>query len=301
MPEGEVYVAVESPRGELGCYIASDGSAEAVPHAHAGAVVRQHPVPAAHDARPPRRRRRGDHLLASTRSSETSTDDADMRPRRLTDRGDVSRLTTPTCRRQGDHRALPAAEVGADPAAAPRPGAGRLRHQRGDGAHRRAHRRTRRPRCYGTATFYEMFKFEPVGKYLVNICGTMSCALLGADELMHHAEERLGIKAGGTTPDGAVHARARRVPGGLHRGAVPAGQLPLPLPGHAPSSSTSSSTTSPPARLDGEIPPHGTLARVRQRIPADRGVGAVRPRRRHRRRRRGCRRQPAARRERAPA
>ena len=31
----------------------------------------------------------------------------------------------------------------------------------------------------------------------------------------------------------AVHARARRVPGGVHRGAVPAGQLPLPLPGHA--------------------------------------------------------------------
>ena len=35
---------------------------QAVPHAHAGAVVRQHPVPAAHDARPPRRRRRGHHL-----------------------------------------------------------------------------------------------------------------------------------------------------------------------------------------------------------------------------------------------
>ena len=27
---------------------------------------------------------------------------------------------------------------------------------------------------YGTASFYEMFKFEPVGKYLINICGTMS-------------------------------------------------------------------------------------------------------------------------------
>ena len=40
---------------------------------------------------------------------------------------------------------------------------------------------------FGTASFYEMFKFEPVGKYLINICGTMSCALLGAEELMHHA------------------------------------------------------------------------------------------------------------------
>ena len=55
---------------------------------------------------------------------------------------------------------------------------------------------------YGTASFYEMFKFEPVGKYLINICGTMSCALMGAHELMHHAEKKLGIKAGGTTTDG---------------------------------------------------------------------------------------------------
>ena len=30
---------------------------------------------------------------------------------------------------------------------------------------------------FGTATFYEMFKFKPVGKYLINICATMSCAL----------------------------------------------------------------------------------------------------------------------------
>ena len=56
----------------------------------------------------------------------------------------------------------------------------------------------------GTATFYEMFRFEPTGTYLVNICQTMSCLLLGAGELMHHAEERLGIKAGGTTPDGLI-------------------------------------------------------------------------------------------------
>ena len=34
VPEGEVYVAVESPRGELGCYIVCDGSAKPVPHAH---------------------------------------------------------------------------------------------------------------------------------------------------------------------------------------------------------------------------------------------------------------------------
>ena len=54
----------------------------------------------------------------------------------------------------------------------------------------------------GTCTFYEMFKMEPVGKYLVNICGTMSCALLGSEALMHHAEQTLGVKSGSTTTDG---------------------------------------------------------------------------------------------------
>ena len=43
VPEGEVYVAVESPRGELGCYIVSDGSGQAVPHAHPGAELREPP------------------------------------------------------------------------------------------------------------------------------------------------------------------------------------------------------------------------------------------------------------------
>ena len=55
---------------------------------------------------------------------------------------------------------------------------------------------------YGTASFYEMFKFEPVGRYCVTVCTNISCQLLGAWELLEHAEERLGIKAGGTTDDG---------------------------------------------------------------------------------------------------
>ncbi len=40
VPEGEAYVASRVARGELGCYMVSDGSAEAVPHAHPGAVLR---------------------------------------------------------------------------------------------------------------------------------------------------------------------------------------------------------------------------------------------------------------------
>ena len=54
----------------------------------------------------------------------------------------------------------------------------------------------------GTCSFYEMFKREPVGEYLVNVCTNISCMLLGGEELLHHLEDRLGIKAGSTTPDG---------------------------------------------------------------------------------------------------
>jgi NADH-quinone oxidoreductase subunit E len=54
----------------------------------------------------------------------------------------------------------------------------------------------------GTCSFYEMFKREPVGDYLVNVCTNISCMLLGGEELLHHLEHRLGVKAGDTTPDG---------------------------------------------------------------------------------------------------
>ena len=54
----------------------------------------------------------------------------------------------------------------------------------------------------GTASFYEMFKREPVGDYVVNVCTNISCMLLGGEELLHHLEQRLGIKSGSTTADG---------------------------------------------------------------------------------------------------
>ena len=98
---------------------------------------------------------------------------------------------------------------------------------------------------------------------------------MGATELIHHAEEVLGIAAGqyGGRP---VHGRTRRVPGRLHRGPVPTGQLPLPLPGPTDDFDALFDDLRF-GRRDDEIPPHGTLARVRQHIPSDRGVGAVPP------------------------
>jgi NADH-quinone oxidoreductase subunit E len=53
-----------------------------------------------------------------------------------------------------------------------------------------------------TASFYTMFKLEPVGRYLVSICTNIACLLDGAYELLEHAEDSLGTKAGHTTDDG---------------------------------------------------------------------------------------------------
>lgn len=128
----------------------------------------------------------------------------------------------------------------------------------------------------GTCTFYEMFKMEPVGKYLVNICGTMSCALMGADELMHRAEHKLGIKPGGTTADGLFtleHAECQAActeapclqVNYRYRYRVTPAELDTLIDDLRA------------GKLDGEIPRHGTVARVRQTIPADRAVGAVAP------------------------
>jgi len=55
---------------------------------------------------------------------------------------------------------------------------------------------------YGTASFYDMLFTHPVGRYLVSVCTNLACLLNGGYELLHHAEERLGVPAGGTTADG---------------------------------------------------------------------------------------------------
>ncbi|HIM85205.1 MAG TPA: NADH-quinone oxidoreductase subunit E, partial [Acidimicrobiia bacterium] len=54
----------------------------------------------------------------------------------------------------------------------------------------------------GTGSFYEMFKFHPVGRYMVNVCTNISCLLLGGEELLEHVESTLGVRSGGTTDDG---------------------------------------------------------------------------------------------------
>lgn len=60
---------------------------------------------------------------------------------------------------------------------------------------------------YEVASFYTMFHLQPVGKCLIEVCRTSSCWLRGAYDIVHHIENRLGIKDGETTPDGKFTLR----------------------------------------------------------------------------------------------
>ena len=79
----------------------------------------------------------------------------------------------------------------------------------------------------GTASFYEMFKREPVGKYVINVCTSISCFLNGGDELLEHAGRAARHQGRRHDRRRPVHDRGLRVHRRVHRGAVPAGQLPL--------------------------------------------------------------------------
>ncbi|HHX40396.1 MAG TPA: NADH-quinone oxidoreductase subunit NuoE [Armatimonadetes bacterium] len=60
---------------------------------------------------------------------------------------------------------------------------------------------------YESVTFYSIFHRQPPGKYVLEVCRTLSCALLGGRKLTRHLEERLGIRCGETTPDGLFSLR----------------------------------------------------------------------------------------------
>jgi NADH-quinone oxidoreductase subunit E len=55
---------------------------------------------------------------------------------------------------------------------------------------------------YEVASFYSQFNLKPVGKYVLEVCRTGPCCLVGAERLLGHLENRLGIKDGETTADG---------------------------------------------------------------------------------------------------
>ncbi len=60
---------------------------------------------------------------------------------------------------------------------------------------------------YEVATFYSMFQTRPVGRHNVAICTNVSCMLRGADDIVEHVENRLGVKLGESTGDGRIYLK----------------------------------------------------------------------------------------------
>jgi NADH-quinone oxidoreductase subunit E len=57
------------------------------------------------------------------------------------------------------------------------------------------------PQVYETITFYTMLNLKPVGKFHIQVCKSLMCALVGSDQLVAWFHGKLGIKPGETTPD----------------------------------------------------------------------------------------------------
>ncbi len=57
-------------------------------------------------------------------------------------------------------------------------------------------------KVYGVATFYNQFRFEPLGKVHVQLCRGTACHVKGSLALLELLEKSLGIPEGSTTPDG---------------------------------------------------------------------------------------------------
>ncbi len=63
---------------------------------------------------------------------------------------------------------------------------------------------------YGVASFYAQFSMNPKGKHQISLCLGTACYVKGAGDLLEEVEKKLGIKAGGITPDGLFSLDACR-------------------------------------------------------------------------------------------
>ena len=115
----------------------------------------------------------------------------------------------------------------------------------------------------GTATFYDMLHTEPVGTYLVSVCTNIACLLGGAAELLHHAEQSLGVGIGGTTADRVVTLEEAECLADCDR--TPCVQVNHRYVGpQTPETFDRLVDDLRAGRLADTVPPHGTLVRVRR-------------------------------------
>lgn len=54
------------------------------------------------------------------------------------------------------------------------------------------------------ASFYSMYKREPAGKYLISCCTSISCMLLGGDDVLEAVEDESGVPHGETDAEGLL-------------------------------------------------------------------------------------------------
>ena len=127
----------------------------------------------------------------------------------------------------------------------------------------------------GTCSFYEMFKRHPVGRYMVNICTNISCQLNGGEELLHHAEDTLGIRSGGTTDDGMFTLEDVECIAACTE--APCLQVNYRYEYRLDHDDFDRLIADLRSGARADIPSHGTLARVRQNIDDDRRAGVERP------------------------
>jgi NADH-quinone oxidoreductase E subunit len=64
------------------------------------------------------------------------------------------------------------------------------------------------------ASFYDMLHLAPVGRHLVEVCTNISCALVGAQQVVEAFERELGVRPGETTEDGDVTLKTMECAGG---------------------------------------------------------------------------------------
>ena len=74
--------------------------------------------------------------------------------------------------------------------------------------------------CMSVASFYDMYHLKPVGRHLVEVCTNISCALVGAQQVLEAFESELGVRAGETTEDGDITLRTVECAGGCGWGTV---------------------------------------------------------------------------------
>jgi NADH-quinone oxidoreductase E subunit len=117
----------------------------------------------------------------------------------------------------------------------------------------------------GTASFYDMFHLEPVGKYVVSVCTNVACLIAGAEEMLEYAGSALGCTVGSTSDDGLFTLEEAEC-------LADCDIAPCVQVNHryvratTPESFDHLVDELRRGALDHDVPPHGSLVRVRRSV-----------------------------------